>query len=491
MTTMMRRPLLQDLVKEAMEGTVQKVDINLAAMQQIAGIEGTEAPQPQQTKKASATPDILPTEHIEKLANALDYVRTDILKAAADPNSTEASKGVGPGQGAGQVTPVLESNRTEENIDTNDLGKATPKNQGPVHPGLESGGVQKGDPGNAMPTNAGMSHPEQPVEPIKNEKTTTQTLKQAEALMAKNLERLGLNKQAATEEELQAALEAAENRNMDAYKAPHRGMLGGLAGGAALGGLAGGLLSRRFTGEAAPGALIGTALGANAGAVGGGLIGHRFGDPNQREQSDIDVHKAMAALQQQQLDQKMQQPKTAAVLLSTNLERLGLKKQAEDAINPAKISAGQTGQKGATAPSGATPSEEGVPSEPSDVNKQKALIASNEAAINYTKGQAKADPKADMRDVVTEPAQSKATDPVLHRTLDHAAAAGPKIAADLTRSAAARALLMKLAEEQCAEKDEKAKGKKAPPFAKKEKESQLDTPQGQSGFSSAGMGGGL
>lgn len=141
-------------------------------------------------------------------------------------------------------------------------------------------------------------------------------------------------------------------------------------------------------------------------------------------------------------------PKAAEIdleILKKNLQHLGLNKQAEDAISPASVSAGKADATGAEPPKGAAPAEQGVPSEPSDVNAQKQkMLSSNEAAINYTKRDAKADPKGDLKDVLKEPAQTKSTDKVLQNVLDNDG--GNKISS-VTRVASARAILSKLAAE--------------------------------------------
>jgi hypothetical protein len=185
------------------------------------------------------------------------------------------------------------------------------------------------------------------------------------------------------------------------------------------------------------------------------------------------------AINQKYVAQAAEAEKAASVLLARNLASLGLYKQAEDAINPAKISAGKEPKE----PELASASEEGVPAEPSDVNKQKALISSNAAAINYTKRQAKADPKDDVGDVVSEPAQSAATDRVLSEALSNTNEAGAKIAAaDITRLAGARAVLTKLAQAH-----------NVPVNGKKKKLSMMggeapNNPRAASGFSAAQSG---
>jgi hypothetical protein len=162
-----------------------------------------------------------------------------------------------------------------------------------------------------------------------------------------------------------------------------------------------------------------------------------------------------------------------------------IRKLAEDAINPAKISAGSD------TPPAATPSEQGVPPVPSDVSAQERLVGSNQAAIDYTKGQAKADPKKDVAKVLKEPPLSAKTDKVLQKTLDNTGKAGVKIssmqkmASDGTRVAAARALLTNLRDKVAAESC--PSGSK-----KKEKESMMGaaptSPSSATGVTAASMG---
>jgi hypothetical protein len=73
-------------------------------------------------------------------------------------------------------------------------------------------------------------------------------------------------------------------------------------------------------------------------------------------------------------------------------------------------------------------SGEGVPSEPGDVTSQKNMIASNMAAINYTKREAKAGAKRDVNKYLDQPALTAAGDAVLARSLEHTNSAGAKIA---------------------------------------------------------------
>ena len=107
-------------------------------------------------------------------------------------------------------------------------------------------------------------------------------------------------------------------------------------------------------------------------------------------------------------------------------------------------------------PPEATESGEGVPKLPAEAAGQERLIDSLEAAINYTKQDAKAVPKERMGEVLDEPAQKKATDPVLQNNLEATSGAGVKISS--VKAAAARALLQKIAEE--GEKPDASPGEK-------------------------------
>lgn len=115
-------------------------------------------------------------------------------------------------------------------------------------------------------------------------------------------------------------------------------------------------------------------------------------------------------------------------------------KVAEDAINPAKISAGaavppdtrEAGQAGGIQAKGSGP----------------GMVSSNKGAIDYKKGTAKAEAKNDSNKYWTEPALSGGTDKTLAMSFKHTGEAGTKFASaeGQTKTAAARALLSKLAE---------------------------------------------
>jgi hypothetical protein len=150
-----------------------------------------------------------------------------------------------------------------------------------------------------------------------------------------------------------------------------------------------------------------------------------------------------------------------------------MNKMAEDATSPAQIKATHN-----DVPPLATQSEEGVPSLPGEASKQESMIMSADKAIDYTKQQAKAVPKARMGEVLNEPAQRKSTDPVLHENLDATSGAGVKLSS-VEKVAAARALLRKIAQEGEAENaspEQKERANKLQEALKAKKEEKSETP---------------
>ncbi len=114
-------------------------------------------------------------------------------------------------------------------------------------------------------------------------------------------------------------------------------------------------------------------------------------------------------------------------------------KVAEDAINPAHISAGKS-----TPPDTRESGESGGPS-PSGADK----VSSNEKVTNLTRREAKAEAKSDMKAYVTEPALSASHDSVLQAAFSHTGEAGAKIASAMpgaVKTAAAKALLNSIAQ---------------------------------------------
>lgn len=145
-------------------------------------------------------------------------------------------------------------------------------------------------------------------------------------------------------------------------------------------------------------------------------------------------------------DEKVIQKAASGDKSGTILDHIrGLTKKAEDAINPAHISAGAAvaPETSAAGESGGHPAG-GAPQGPT------GLVGSNESAQNYTKGQAYANRKADLKQYLSEPALSSETDKTLQQAFEHTGQAGTKFSSAeglSTKTAAAKALLAKLAEE--------------------------------------------
>jgi hypothetical protein len=432
MTTMKERPLLQELVKAAMLGTSERLSVNLEASRQArqAGVKTASAPAP-----ALSVSGHVSTELSQKLASALGYIEQQLLKEAD----------LMPGEGPGALQ-VMEATSSETNIDAGQSGQATPQNQPPQTPALQPEKAQQGNAGTGLQTNDDMMHGEQPVEPIKNASAMGKLMAvrdvakavpgkakavahEAKDIFSGSKAREGIGKFRSARSNLAAA---EKNRAPSAITNAIKGDV-------------------KEHGKAALKETAKT-VGAYAGAGAAGAGGVALAKGKKKEGS---------------------------VPLTL------IRKLAEDAINPAQISSPQ-GQDPMQPPDGAAPSGEQVPSEPADVTSQKSMISSNEAAINYTKGQAKADPKKDVAQVLAEPPLSSATDKVLERAFDATGQAGVKISSAAptvklaaSQTGAARVLLSRLlkeANDTAVGKDKKSTGM-AP-----------TTPQAATGASAATMG---
>lgn len=123
-----------------------------------------------------------------------------------------------------------------------------------------------------------------------------------------------------------------------------------------------------------------------------------------------------------------------------NIARVLLRaKTASNVDNPSSGGSGKGQQELQTAPGRTAAQSQGTHwsetpeqvQENSDPGRQ--LLSSNLAAIDFTQGQAKAGPKAELGKYLSEPALSSSTDPVLQKTLVNASAAGVKIAGALQK----------------------------------------------------------
>lgn len=373
--TMAQRPTLHAMLTAAMEGTIEKVAINQEAARQLAGHRGEQPT----TKVASAAPDHYSTEHITKMASALEYLS---IKVAEDGNIQQ------PGQGPGALK-VLEAKADGSLLEAGQSGQAIAQDRPKENPPMQTEQAQIGKANTGMDTNDDMSHAEQPVSPITNQNASiapahplpnpTNSTKEGSAnLFELNLQRLGI----------------------------------------------------KTAGKKAPPAPAKKAPAKPAGKA----------------------------------------PVKA------------LRKMAEDALNPSNIQAGKDN------PPDASASGQDVPKQPSDVRSQvSSMISSNEAAIDYTKGEAKEDPKSDVAQVLDQPPLTRAGDSVLHKVLTHTGEAGVKISSpkapfggDTTKVAAARALLSNLMDKVAAEKKNKEK--------KSMMGSAPASPSAASGFTASSLG---
>ena len=162
------------------------------------------------------------------------------------------------------------------------------------------------------------------------------------------------------------------------------------------------------------------------------------------------------------------QLKQAAAKIKLARQMWAMRKHAADAESPAKIEAGSEPLENPNA----SASEEGVPKLPGPAQAQANMVQTKDptAPADITKGEAKAEPKRQMGEVLDEPAQKKSTDPVLQNNLSNTGEAGVKISS--VQAAAARAYLRKIAQagespEATPEEKEKAQKLKEAVEAKK------------------------
>jgi len=373
----------------------------------------------------SATPEKTASNRVQKLAAAVEEIVATITGRV--PSSVgrvvtaaagEAAGNVGPGKGPGATATNVDDPTPGEQSDIS--GEA--KTKIPTSPPMESkgsGGNEKA-PANAMATNADDMLPAQPADGV---------LKQG-ALANFASELLGIEKAAVIgaitgavrgskaskkgekyEGAIRGAQAGAGGGGVGALGGGAAGTIGGGAAGSIIGGLAG-LATRRPGLGAAIGGAAGSALGGIGGAVTGDILGGRAA--------------------------------TKSLLKKRKEMEKEKEKKAEDAINPAQISA---------------PKAKGLPEDqpssmkrPAEVTSQEKHLASNAAPVAVKKVQTQAVPKKRMGEVLDEPAQVASTDKVLDQALgaDKVDQAGAKIASDQkVKVAAARALLQKIASEGC------------------------------------------
>jgi hypothetical protein len=472
MSAMTPRYTIQEMIKAAADGASDQVAVSLEGTRQLANSGEKVA-----SIKTHAAPEgieSIPTNYVEKLAAAVAYVLDDMQKSA------EEGAGTGP-----NALHVMEATSSNNEIEAGRSGTATSAHVPPKNPGEHKPSETPHGPANALEDNASMMHKEQPVK--LSSADISELRKQAKSDPEGHQVRRAL-----LGNPVSSAIEAKPGHKGEAFgkafgheakeglKGFGKGAVTGGAGGAIAGAVHGAAKGKGLRGaisEAGKGALLGGAVGGHVGGIAGTLKG-RHGAEASRIHGEHSKHAAALVEDLRKIakfplgegenkDDSAREPKAeqAAEKKLEGKERgagggegekeasasdsrlvdylLSMTKAAEDAINPAKISAGaavppetsMAGEAGG-APAG------GMPEGP------RGLVGSNEAAINYQKREAKAPVKAQLARVLTEPALSAAHDHTLEQAFDNTGKAGVKIASS-TRALAARAVLEKLAEEAC------------------------------------------
>jgi hypothetical protein len=383
------RITIHEMVKAAAQAASDHAAVSLEAERQLVhhGV-------PVKVASVAADPESIPTTYVEKLAGACEYLSEYLAKEAAD---------IGPGTGPNPMQ-VLEAKSERNEFESGHQGEATSAHVVPKNPGTHKPSETPAGPSNALDDN--MNEAVSGTQKVSG--ITADDLRKAASLADVGKKARG------------AAIEAGgylRGAAKDTKKA------------------VGAVIAKAKPAGAAAAKDTSEHLARNKGKymVGGGLAaaggaGAAYGMSRKKEAAAVDSQKqASAALDPRLLDYFLQMTKSA-----------------EDAINPAQISAGA-----AVAPDTSSAGESGGAPAGGQPEGPTGLVGSNEAAINYTRGQAKAPMKSQLAAVLTEPALSAAHDSTLDKAFDNTGKAGVKISHSL-RSSAARAVLEKMAEEACA-----------------------------------------
>jgi len=418
MGKMAGRPMLQDLVKAAMVESAERVRISEEARFQREKIAEEKCAGCQKMKskcacmgmKAASAPSHF--QHVEKLAGALDFIAVSLVKAAGDvppeasaaTSATALSEDMGEGVHTVPMHPTQQKGLPKEQTPTqmaNNLGKAASvvdlirfKLAADEHEKEETEGLNKAKKGLDEARKAHFSEPENQGEKraagfladIKNVPQNFKKMRELRDTMKDDL-RSGFENPFLAED----LKDAKKNFAKGVGKA-------GLA-------------------------VVGTA-GAAYGA-----------------KKLYDRHRASKANAAMGNEERHPEKSASLDLASYMSFRV---KQAEDAINPAQISAGpavppdtSASEEAGGAPAGGAP------------RGNTGLVGSNEAAREYKRRQAYSGRKEELSQFFAEPALSAEHDKALQVAFDNTANAGPKIASaapsQSVKTAAARVLLSKLA----------------------------------------------
>jgi hypothetical protein len=465
-TSAAARPSLQDMVKAASAGAMSRVNIAEEALRQQQNL-GEE-----KTASAQVSDQSLSTEQINKLADALDFVAEKVASGAqlaGAYNLKEGTVEVGSGPGA---LKVMEATSSGSPPGPGQQGAG--HHQPPKNPGLEKARPNEHSAtkleSNAAKAPGGSAKMLEKNNAADADKLAESNLDHILKIAKKDDPEGHMVRRAILGNPISSAIEAKKGKKLESFGKAYKhhfveslkglgkgGLIGGAGGavaGAAHGAIKGKDLKSALRG-AGKGALIGGIGGADIGSIAGSIKG-QYGREASKIHGEHSKHKESEA----KCCEKCGKEKCACGGKMASAEQtlvdvmLGtIKKTAEDAINPAQISAGAAvaPETSAAGESGGEPVG-GAPQGPS------GLVGSNQAAIDYKKSQAYANRKPDLSKYLTEPALSSATDKTLQEAFSHTGEAGTKFssAQPSMKTAAAKALLLNLAE-QAEKKAEKEK----------------------------------
>jgi len=452
MGTMSATPTLQDMVKAAMAGARERVRLSQeAAVQQANFGEKTAGEKCSgcgkekdacTCKDKGASAGSISTEYAEKLAAAMEYA-APFVKSAAHMGGSYTLKAetqeVGKGSGA---LHVMEAEASKPLPDHKGQGHHTVPTSTPLQAAVAGAKTQ-------LENNA---HHHTPGEMIQRNVGKTAAVL---AKLAKEDEKLEKQEGKGLEEAAKGLAKAEEAHAKEAAgkKDNDRNLSTGESAAALLLGGPGGYFGAKKAREHGHSALAGGVLGNAGSAIGSQLGGrgavelaHALGAQRPEVLVPLGLAGALAGGYggYKALTHPMGQEATQEKEASLADVLLGITKKAEDAINPAQISAGAAvpPDTSAAGESGGAPAG-GMPQGPT------SLVGSNESSMNYNKNEAKAPVKTDMKKYFNEPALSGSTDTTLRAAFEHSSAKDNNKMASVqgaTKTAAARALLSKLAE---------------------------------------------
>lgn len=400
------RPTIQDMMNAAMAGTagaagtaVSRIKVAEEAKRQLDSDEDKPPSNDKKNKKKDEDEEDS-GERAEKLAAAAEFCADLLEKNAADlaGSYTLTETPMAPGKGPNALE--ISESPSGAPVNQKPTGQAVSGNQPPMNPATQKAMPQERG-GTQLENDAGRA-------PGSGDPPMSGSTKNASAKLARVMKVAkdpGLIRRMG---QAGGASDAANADKMSTGLQTGMGALAGGVGGAMMGGATRGL----------PGAAVGGAIGA-AGGAGLGYIGSE--STKGYIEGVADERAKMLAKQ-------------------ANVSGIrALKKQAEDAGNPSKISAGAVQQNDQGPPGVLNSSEAGPPAQ----DKGKVPVG-HDATRAFTRAQAKATPKKEMRAVLDEPMMSSKTDKVLDVNLDHDGDSKISSVQEVTKIAAARALLKKV-----------------------------------------------